>query len=287
MSHHRWFIGAGLALMLSGLLHFLVGFGSNASWEGSVSIRKPIFFGFSTGLTMISLGWIQRRLRPANYDAIGSPLFAIAILIEVALISMQFWRGKASHFNHSTPFDYAVDRVMTGLIIFAAIVILDLTRRSFKFIQANREMQLAIRAGMAFLSISCGLGFFILFYGEHLASLNQAPEKFGKAGVMKFPHGVVIHAIQLFPVLVWAMRKLNIRSEKRLELLRFSIASTTAFLIFSLVQTFSGRARFDLGLAGAVALIITFSLLVPVIQGFFLAVQDQFRRRRRQSLNSM
>ena len=156
MSHHRWFIGAGLALMLSGLLHFLVGLGSNASWEGSVSIRKPILFGFSTGLTMISLGWIQRRLRPANYDAIGSPLFAIAILIEVALISMQFWRGKASHFNHSTTFDDTVDRVMTGLIIFAAIVILDLTRRSFKFIQANREMQLAIRAGMA-LRWQCAL----------------------------------------------------------------------------------------------------------------------------------
>lgn len=287
MSHHRWIIGAGFVLILSGLVHSLIGLGLSAAWEGAVSIRKPILFGFSTGLTMISLGWIQRGLRPANYDAIVSPLFAIAMLIEVALISMQFWRGEASHFNHSTPFNYSVDRVMTGLISFAAIVILDLTRRSFNLIQAKQEMQLAIRAGMALLSISCGIGFCILFYGEHLVSLNEAPEKFGKAGVMKFPHGVVIHAIQLFPVLVWAMRKLNIRSEKRLELLRFSIASTTAFLIFSLVQTFSGRARFDLSLAGAVALIITFLLCLPVIKGFLWAVQDEFRRWHRQSFNSM
>ena len=274
-----WIILAGMIMMLSGMLHLLLWTITGESWEGPLSIRKPILFGISTGLTLISLGWIQQKLRSASYDVLVNRLFAAAMLIEVGLISMQYWRGTASHFNHATVFNATVDRTITCLILFAAIVIVDVTRRSFTFLDATPDMQLAIRSGMGFLVISCGLGFFILFYGEYLASLNKPPEIFGKSGVMKFPHGVAIHAVQFLPLLVWGMTKSGIDCLQRKRLLMLAIAAMAAWLVFSMLQTFSGRARYDLGLAGAVTLSVAVLLILPVARALAVASLNRFRRK--------
>ena len=134
MPHCGW-----VPLDFSGLLHALVWLVTGESWDGPLSIRKPILFGISTGMTLISLGWVQHRIRPAKYDAIINPLFAIAMLIEVGLISTLYWRGQASHFNHATPLDDTIDQVMTCLILFAAFVIFDLTRRSYSFLWVTAQ----------------------------------------------------------------------------------------------------------------------------------------------------
>jgi hypothetical protein len=262
----------GVIMLLSGLIHLAWWAVIGESWQGPLSIRKPILFGISTGVTVISMGWILQKLTPTPSDAYLSPLFAAATLIEVGLISMQYWRGTASHFNHATVIDSSVDQVITCLILFAALVILNITGRSFTSLNTTREMKLAIRAGLIFLLISCGLGVFILFYGEHLASLNKAPETFGRAGVLKFPHGVAIHSIQFLPLFVWAMAKLGIDSPQKQSLLMFAIGAIAAMLVFSIVQTFSGRARFDLGFAGAASLTVALLLMVPIGKTIALAV---------------
>ena len=277
MTHSRWLILAGAILLLSGLAHLLLWIVTGESWQGPLSIRKPVLFGISTGMTVISLAWIQRKLRPAISDAYISPLFAAATLIEVGLISMQYWRGTASHFNQATDFDRSVDQTITGLILFAALVILDVTRRSFSFLNSTPEMRLAILAGLIFLLISCGLGVFILFYGEHLASLDKAPETFGKAGVLKFPHGVAIHSIQFLPLLLWVIAKLGIDGSQKQPLLVFAIGAIAATLVFSMLQTYSGRARFDLGFAGAASLSVTLLLMLPVVKAIILAILNRAR----------
>ncbi len=268
---------AGWILVLSGLVHAVIFLATGSSWEGPLSIRKPILFGISTGLTLVSLGWLQSKLLPARYDGVLSRMFAIAMLIEVGLITLQYWRGQASHFNHEDTISWIVDRTITCLIIFATLFIIDLTRRSLKFFDAETEMKLAIRAGMIFLLISCGMGFVILFYGEYLASQGRSPETFGKAGVMKFPHGIAIHAIQLFPILVWVASKLNISSAKRVRIVQYSIASMTAFLVFSLVQTLSGRARFDVDWIGGSCLALAILLIVFVVREFAVASAQRLR----------
>ena len=69
-------ITAGFVLIFSGLVHSLAWLVTGESWDGPLSIRKPILFGISTGVTLISLGWVQHKIRPAKYDAIINPLFA-------------------------------------------------------------------------------------------------------------------------------------------------------------------------------------------------------------------
>ena len=252
-------------MLVSGVVHGLIWAATGESWEGQLSIRKPVLFGVSTGITAVSLGWIQQKLKPARYDKWLSLLLAGSLFIEVGLITLQYWRGEESHFNHDSPFNFFLDRVITVLIVVAVIGILDIARRSFQFVEATTSMALAIRAGMWFLLISCGLGFLILFYGEYMASLGQSPTTFGKAGVLKFPHGITIHAVQYLPFLVWAMSWLKIPELRQVRAVQFATASLATFLIFSMWQTFNGLDRFDIGLVGGIALTIAVGFAIAVV----------------------
>ena len=258
----------GIAMVVSGLVHAVIWAITGESWKGPLSIRKPILFGISTGVTLISLGWIQQKLKPVFYDRWLGRIMAATLLIEVGFITMQYWRGKASHFNHDTTFDLLIERSITVLIVIACVAILDIVRRSFSYLDATESMKLAIRSGLAFLLVSCGLGFFILFYGEHLVSRGKPPTTFGKAGVMKFPHGIVIHAIQYLPILAWTMALLKIPERQNIRALWFAIMSLATFLLFSCWQTFNGLDRFDIGLVGGI--------LLALAWGFAAATTFQF-----------
>jgi len=66
--------------------------------------------------------------------------------------------------------------------------------------------------------------------------------------VPKFPHGAVIHAIQWLPAVAWAARRAGLAVAGRRWLVIVAILATAALLAFSLFQTLTGHARFDLSL---------------------------------------
>ena len=258
----------GGLLLASGLAHVVVWAIDGGSLSGDVSWRKPILFGFSAGATMLSLGWLAGKLKPRLGDGILFTAFSAAMLIEVGLITMQQWRGVASHFNRTTPFDANALAWIEGLILFATIVIADLTIRSFRELSVTSDMKLAIRGGMALLLFACLLGFVLVWYGNHQKSIGQNPGIYGEAGVMKFPHGMPIHAIQYFPLLAWCLLKLKANERRRLMAVKFAILSVVAFTTFSLMQTFTGKARFDVGWLSGITLAISIGLLaVPISVG--------------------
>ncbi len=263
---------AGLLLVASGVFHIFVWLLLGGDWDGSISWRKPILFGISTGATLLSVAWFLNKLRPAKWDIALCRTLSISLVLEVALITLQQWRGQASHFNHNSAFDSFVEYSMTALIVIATLVLFQITWRAFSYLDAEPDLQLAIRAGMAFLMLSCTIGFWVLLNGQYQQSVSRDPSTFGKAGVTKFPHGVAIHAIQLFPILCWLFRKLGLSLTQRVRLLRFSIGALAGLLTFSLVQTLLGKPRFELDLTGATILAFSTLLLVPVIWTVFGAI---------------
>jgi len=102
--------------------------------------------------------------------------------------------------------------------------------------------------------VSCLIGFAILFHGNAQVTAGNDPSIYGKAGVTKFPHGVAIHTLQLFPLACWLMTKLGLPIEQRTRLIVYLIASTTTLLLFSIIQTLSGQSRFDLTFGGGLCL---------------------------------
>ena len=250
----------GLILLSSGLLHVFVWLAEGGSLSGPVSWRKPILFGLSAGMTILSVGWVAGKLRPRAGDSLLLTAFSLSMLAEVGLITLQTWRGVASHFNRSTPFDATTLSWIEWLIVFATIVIADLTRRSFGKLNVISDMALAIRGGMSLLLLSCLLGFVLVAYGNHQVALGSAPEIYGAAGVMKFPHGVPMHAIQFMPIFAWLLTKLDASERYRLKAVSYALASIATFTMFSLVQTFTGKARFDVALTSGVLLMVAFLL---------------------------
>jgi hypothetical protein len=84
--------------------------------------------------------------------------------------------------------------------------------------------------------------------------------------VPKFPHGVVIHAVQWLPVLAWALRRAGIAAAGRVWLVAMASAGSTLFLIYALVQTALGRSRFDTVPATAALLVVSLACLaVPAV----------------------
>ena len=256
---------AGILLVSSGLLHMGLWLSEGSSLAGPVSLRKPILFGFSAGITLFSLGWVAGKLPRRLGDNLLLPIIAIAMVIEVGLITLQQWRGVPSHFNRETPFDFAILGSIELLILLVSLGIFELTRRTFGKLDAQADIAFAIRGGMVLLSLSCLLGFVILGWGHYQMGLGRSPEIFGAAGVMKFPHGVPMHAIQLLPMLAWFMKRLDIPLHRRTLSVTLALLAMCTFTIYSVLQTFTGRARFDLWWPSGVLLIVTLVFLAPVL----------------------
>lgn len=253
---------AGLGLILAGIIHLGIYLaqilsGDNPSWEGPLSLRKPILFCISTGLTLWSAGWLFTLLPSRKFDLLISGTLSVALVAEVCLISMQTWRAVRSHFNQGGPFDRGVETAMTLLITIAVILLFWLTIRCFLQIHAQPDMKVAIRAGMLYLIASCIIGFAITSWGHRQIALGLAPEIVGTAGVAKFPHGLAIHAIQFLPLSVWLQNKIGLIDSQSTKLTMGLSVILGLLLMFSILQTVQGRSRFDLTMLSGGLLIVT------------------------------
>lgn len=254
---------AGVVLIVSGLLHTLVWLFSDSPWEGSVSWRKPILFGVSTGLTLLSVAWLLSRLRPVRGDVWWCRTLAFSLTLEVTLITIQQWRSLPSHFNQSSWVNLLIDQTMTVLIVIAAAILMRITIRSFSALKGTQDQRLAIRAGLVFLMISCLIGFGVLIHGYIQTERGLDPGTYGQNGVMKFPHGIAIHALQILPILSWSLKAIGIDESRRRQLIWLAIVSLSGQLLFSLLQTLRGLSRFDFDIVSGVVLASSiFPLLV-------------------------
>jgi hypothetical protein len=247
-------------LIASGLFHLSIVWLTGAQWEGPLSARKPGLFGVSAGLTGVSIVWVLTQLVPRRYDRSFATLMTGSLLIEVGLITLQYWRGVPSHFNRATPMNAAIESSMLALIVFVTAGIAGLCWRSRQLLPIPRSRAVAIQAGLWLLLISCGLGFLTTILGTIKLSNGQPPELWGIAGVLKYPHGIVLHSIQILPIFSLLLEKFRV--PQAVWLLRAAVASQVLLLIHALVQTFSGRARLDLDSMGTFTLVAAGILLL-------------------------
>ena len=187
----RILIWTAVLFLASAAFHALVWFSVGMpSLDGPISWRKPITFGFSSGVLCLSLSWVLGLLPQTPRLVRQASLFSALLITEVALIDMQQWRGVASHFNATTAFDAAVFSTMGVLIMAVSVVIglwtIALFRRA---LPTSRSLALAARAGMVMLNI-----------GNLIGVLMAATE----STALKPLHGAALHAIQVLPVLALA-----------------------------------------------------------------------------------
>lgn len=210
------------------------------------------------------------HLSPKKSDQLLLNSVSIALVIEVYLITLQTWRGVASHFNRSTSVDAAIEFTMLSLILLVTGGIFYLTRRTRWLRAIDPAMVIAIRGGMGLLALSCILGIVTSALGELSLSKGRSYELWGAAGVLKFPHGVALHALQVLPILAWLARVLRLNHS--LRIVQSALAAQVVFKLFAVWQTSQGRARFDCDLTGE-ALLAMVALLglypaLALVRGF-------------------
>jgi hypothetical protein len=249
----------GALFLLSGLFHAGVLLVTGGSLAGPISWRKPIIFGFSVGVTCLSIGWVLAFL--PKHRLIGwllSGTLGISFLVEVFLIDMQQWRGVPSHFNYSTPFDGAVFNIMGTMIVLVEIVVVVVALWTFFSLKAPLSLTWAIRLGMVLLVVSQIFGNLIIANGipqvldfqtgEFIREGVNSAYIFGAAGSMKVPHALTLHAIQVLPLLAFLLLFTNWSESRRLAAVIVAAAGYTGLVIVSAFQTLSGLALFDMTL---------------------------------------
>lgn len=266
----------GAALITSGLFHLTLLWVTWADWSGPLSLRKPGLFGVSAGMTVWSIVWVLTHFKPRRDDHQLAVAISGGLLLEVGLITLQYWRGVPSHFNRSTDFDATIESVMLGLILLVTAGIAWLCWRSRDLQPMIASRAIAIRAGLFLLLISCGLGLLATIIGEMNLAKGGPPEIWGRSGILKYPHGAALHAIQALPLLSALLQKLRVANSVRL--LRSALMSQLLFLVHALWQTFRGRTRMDVNVIGgvtlAVAVLLLLPLLVAIIRGAVLITRE-------------
>ena len=103
--------------------------------------------------------------------------------------------------------------------------------------------------------------------------VTQGLTTLGAAGVMKLPHAVAMHAIQVLPALAWLLGSAAVGERRRLALVWAATTGYGALVAVSLGQTTAGLAPLDLGVATAVLSLLGVVLLGAAFLAALLALR--------------
>jgi len=261
-SYQRFGYLCGALLVVSGLVHVGVYLVDGGAWQGALSWRKPIVFGLSFGITLATVTWVMGFIKPRRilgWLVVG--VFAVASLGEVFLISMQTWRGVASHFNETTTFDGMVFSLMGLLVSLVALVSVAVTLWAFGRLDAPPSLALAIRLGLVLMLVSQAVGVQMIVEGGNT---------FGAAGALKVPHAVTLHAVQVLPALaILLLATPDLLERRRVSIVSVAAVGYAALIASTMAQTYSGRSPFDVGLLSSALALLGLGLLA-VSGGFAL-----------------
>ena len=214
---------------------------------GSPAWLKPLKFAVSISVYCATLAWLLTLVqgRPRLVATVAWATGA-ALAFELVLIVLQTVRGRASHYNISTPFDAAVFQLMGATLppIYGAAVVtaaLLARRRGLPPVLTSgvRGGLLVSLLGMAQGSLMIGNGTNAGpgMIGAHtVGALDGGPGLLitgwsTEYGDLRVAHFVGLHALQLLPLLAWLLQRcatrLDVLSQVRLVRLA-TVACATA-----------------------------------------------------------
>jgi hypothetical protein len=272
----------GLVLLATGLVHAAIWAVVGGSAEGPLSWRKPVTFGFSFGLTDITLAWVATYLPARRITGwLASWLLCASTALEVVWVSLQHARGVPSHFNNTTSLDESL--FITGGVAIAVTlgVVVAMAVAAFARATASPPLALAIRCGLLALLAAMAVGVWMIVHGISLVDggadpATQSMSTYGDAGAMKDAHAIPMHAIQVFLVLAWLLEFSGLRERVRWWLVGLAVAGYAGLFGVVLLRTSGGLASFALDSASTVAYLLATGLLAATL---VIAVVSVSRRR--------
>jgi hypothetical protein len=256
---------ATAALMLPVLAGAFVGLAVDPTViTGAPAWLKPAKFAASIAIYAVTLAWIFTFIpewtRTRWMVGWGT---AVTMVLEMAIIGAQAWRGTTSHFNVATPGNAVLFAIM-GLAIFVQTlstiaVAVALWRTRFD----DRALGWALRLGMSLTiagALTGGLmtrptaaqleaaraGERMTIAGAHtVGAPDGGPGLIGTGwstvhGDLRVPHFVGLHALQVLPVVALLLARGRFRPHVRVRLTLVAAASYAALYAILLLQALRG-----------------------------------------------
>ncbi|MFP3713810.1 hypothetical protein [Puerhibacterium sp. TATVAM-FAB25] len=184
---------------------------------------KPLKFSVSLALYGTTWAWLMSlRPRPSRLLWWAGTVIAVAAAVEMLVLVGQVVRGRASHFNTSTPFDAALFSLMglTIMVLWVATLVAALLLAFHRL--ADRPGRWAVRCGMVISLVGLALGGLMIGNASGVEGLTGA-HSVGVAdggpgmpvtgwsttgGDLRVPHFVGMHALQLLPLVALGLQVL-------------------------------------------------------------------------------
>jgi len=227
---------------------------------------KPAKFAISTAIYSLTLAWVFGSLPTwRRTRAIAGWTTAIVFAIEVAIIAVQAWRGTTSHFNVSTVLDGVLFGVMGTLIIVqtaasAAVATALWRERVFE----DRAIGWALRLGMTLTIVGAATGglmtrptaaqleqprtaHVMMVAGAHTVGAPDggpglpATGWSTEHGDLRVPHFVGLHALQVLPLFVIALRRRGWPESLRVRAAVWAGVAYSGLYVALLVQALRGQ----------------------------------------------
>lgn len=258
---------AGGVVMLAAFVVALAGLALDPrTITGMPAWMKPAKFAISTAIFMLTLAWIFTYLPSwvRMRRVVGYATAAILVL-EVAIVWVQAWRGTSSHFNVGTRLDGVLFTVMglaiaiqTALSIAVAVA---LWRQPF----IDRPLGWALRLGLIISIVGASTGGLmvsptkaqlaeahathrLLTSGAHtVGAPDGGPGLTGlgwsrEHGDLRVPHFVGLHALQLLPLVVLVATRRGLPELKRVRLTFVIAASYFSLFVILLWQALRAQS---------------------------------------------
>ncbi|MDR6906400.1 hypothetical protein J2X63_002086 [Agromyces sp. 3263] len=223
---------------------------------GAPAWMKPAKFAFSIAVFLLTLRWILSYVR--GHDrllAVLGTVITVALVAEIALVEMQVLRGTTSHYNEATDFDAAVFYAMGGIV--SLVVIATIAAGVLALRQRGLDPGLAtgLRWGIGISVLGMLSALAMIFNtGWNDSGGHTVGAADGGAGMpitgwslehgdLRIGHFVGLHALQLLPLLAWALlRWTRLDATTRARLLAVAGATYTAVVLLVIWQAMRGQS---------------------------------------------
>lgn len=232
---------------------------------GAPAWLKPAKFAISTAIYMLTLAGIFTLLPdwPRTRRVAGWAT-ALILILEVAIIDTQAWRGTTSHFNVGTILDGALFTIMGLAILVQTLISVAVAFALWRTPFEDRALGWALRFGMVITIIGASTGGLMTRPTPTQLEAAQATGRMTIAGAhtvgapdggsglpgtgwsvehgdLRIPHFVGLHAMQILPLLALALRR-RLASFARVRVIRVATASYTTLFGILLWQALRGQS---------------------------------------------
>ena len=240
---------------------------------------KPAKFAASIAIYTFTLAWVFTSLPDwRKTRVLAGWITAVALVLEIAIIDLQAYRGVASHFNVGTPFDGALFTVMGIAIIVQTLAATAVAFALWKQPFDDPAMGWALRFGMTISIVGAlSAGFMLRPTSAQLAATAQgqpvtavgghtvgAPDGGpGLPGIgwsrthgdIRVGHLVGLHALQFLPLLTIVLAARRWPLARRVRVILAASGSYFALFVLLIWQALRGVSIVNPDQATVVALV--------------------------------